>query len=674
MPEIGLWGDMHRLSAGHNQPEDQLRVAPPSSARPTGIVFSAELLEAFPDATVAVDQQGRILQVNSQTEQLFGYRREELVGQTVELLVPERYRQQHHQHRHNFGQQPKVRRMGAGLDLHGRHRDGSEFPVEISLSPVATDQGMVVLSAIRDISDRRQIEQELRRLNDELDRAASQATSRLALIVDSSEDAIIAKDLDGVITHWNKGSERIYGYTAEEAIGRSIAMLVPKDRQDEVPAILQQIRRGESMAHLESIRVAKDGRHLNVVISAAPIRDHGGAILGASVIVRDVTQQKRVEDQFRQAQKMEAVGRLAGGVAHDFNNILGIITACTEFLRDRVQDSGSQAQYVETIKKAAQRGASLTRQLLTFSRKQSIRPRILDLNERLREVSKLLRPLMGDDVEILIVPRADSALVEADPGQFDQVVLNLAVNGRDAMPRGGKLILETATIDFDEHFTRQHPPLTPGRYVMLAVSDNGSGMDAETLAHIFEPFFTNKETGKGTGLGLTTVYGIVQQSKGYIWVYSEPGRGTTFRMYLPSAEHKIGVAHAPEAELVLPRGDGVSVLLVEDDEMMRVLTRQVLKDHGFTVFEAGDGKAALDYVVSHPTRIDLLLTDVVMRGLSGPELVLCLADSHPNLKVIYMSGYAGELIAEHGGLQGNTLLEKPFTRGALLKAIHAALA
>ncbi|HXZ81788.1 MAG TPA: PAS domain S-box protein [Terriglobales bacterium] len=657
-------------SAQRKEPE----LAPEYGGLPTGILLSSALLEAFPDATVAVDQQGIIIQVNSQTEQLFGYPREELIGQTVELLVPDRYRQQHHQHRGNFAQQPKARRMGAGLDLYGRHRGGSEFPVEISLSPVPTDQGMIVLSAIRDISDRRKIEDELRRLNEELDLRATQATSRLALIMDSSEDAIIAKDLNGNITHWNKGAERTYGYTAEEVIGKSITMLAPKDRANEMLDILERMRRGESVEHFESIRVAKDGRHLDVFISVSPLRDSHGTILGASVIARDITQQKRVEDQFRQAQKMEAVGRLAGGVAHDFNNILGIITACTEFLRDRIEAASPPAQYVETIKRAAQRGASLTRQLLTFSRKQTIRPRVLDLNERLREVNKLLRPLMGDDVEILIVPRSESALIEADPGQIDQIVLNLAVNARDAMPRGGKLILETAVMDFDEAFTCQHPPLKPGKYIMLAVSDTGTGMDEETLAHIFEPFFTTKETGKGTGLGLATVYGIVQQSGGYIWVYSEPGRGTTFRMYLPSAEHRISAAEEAEAEVALPKGDGVTILLVEDDDMMRMLTRQTLADQGYTVLEAGDGRAAMGLLASHHQHIDLVLTDVVMRGLSGPELVLRLSDSHPDMKVVYMSGYTGELLGEHDSLHGNTLLEKPFTRTALLKAINGALA
>jgi signal transduction histidine kinase len=422
------------------------------------------------------------------------------------------------------------------------------------------------------------------------------------------------------------------------------------------------------------VRIAKDGRRLDVSISVSPIEDSDGTIVGASAIARNITAQKRAEEQLRQSQKMEAIGRLAGGVAHDFNNILGIITACAEFLRDRVDSGGEAAQYVDTVRKAAERGASLTRQLLAFSRKQVAQPRVLDLNERLKEVSKLVRPLMGDDVEIAIVPRSKSALAEIDPAQLDQVVLNLAVNARDAMPRGGKLVIETSTMDFDGAIADQHRPMPAGRYTMLAVSDTGTGMDRETASRIFEPFFTTKETGKGTGLGLATVYGIVKQAGGHIWVYSEPGRGTTFKTYFPCADQKIGLAPEPATESILPARAGTTILLVEDDEIMRTLTRKMLEENGYNVVAAKDGQVALEVIGSMDGRIDLILTDVVMRGLSGPELVLRVNASHPEIKVLYMSGYTGELIAEHEGLHRSIdLLEKPFTRAALLKSVHSAL-
>jgi CheY-like chemotaxis protein len=361
-------------------------------------------------------------------------------------------------------------------------------------------------------------------------------------------------------------------------------------------------------------------------------------------------------------------------MAHDFNNILGIITACTELLRARIDSKSDIGQCVTNMRKAVDRGASLTRQLLAFSRKNVVQPQVLDLNDRLKDVSKLLRPLMGEDVEIVISPRSEAAIVEADPGQLDQVVLNLAVNARDAMPNGGKFMLETSQVKTDEIFSQMHKPLAAGSYVMLAVSDTGVGMDPATVSRIFEPFFTTKEVGKGTGLGLAMVYGIVQQAGGHIWVYSEPRRGTTFKIYLPSAEHKLGAETKMEEEVLTPRREGVTVLLVEDDELMRQLTRQLLEEHGYRILEAKDGQDALAIARSHSGHIDLLLTDVVMRGLSGPELVSRLNGSRPNMKTVYMSGYTGELIGrEDIAARGIPLLEKPFTRAGLLQTLHQAL-
>ena len=640
-------------------------------------LLSPSLLEAVPDAIVAVNQQGVIVQVNSQTEGLFGYAREELIGQRIETLVPETLREQHRHHRDHFAQQPKARRMGAGLDLRGRRRDGSEFPVEISLSPVPTDDGIVVLSAIRDVSDRKRIEAELTRANQELserrDRQLWEYQNRLSLIVDSSQDAIIGKNLDGIITHWNKGAEYIYGYEASEVIGRSITLLAPPDRQDEIPRILERIRSGERVEHFDTVRVAKDGQHLHVSVSISPIRDASGKIVGASTIARNTTAQRKAEDQLRQSQKMEAVGRLAGGIAHDFNNILGIITMCAELLRTHVTSEELPQELIGHIRDASKRGAALTRQLLAFSRKQPSQPKVLDLNDRLKEVCKLLRPLMGDDVSVMLLPRSELAFVRADPGQLDQVLLNLAVNSRDAMPHGGKFIIETATSEFDEEFVRQHPPMKPGRYVMLAVSDNGTGMSEATRSRIFEPFFTTKEVGKGTGLGLATVYGIVQQSGGHIWVYSEPGRGTTFKVYLPCTDAEAGLAAETERETEFRRGEGTAILLVEDDPVIRGLTRRMLDAQGYSVIEAEDGKSAVAQAQSSPEHIDLVLTDVVMHGMSGPELVLHLMESHPETRFLYMSGYTGELVASHELSEGVTLLEKPFTRASLLSTIQAAL-
>ena len=638
-------------------------------------LLSVSILEAIPDALVAVNQHGFIIQINSQTEALFGYTRDELIGQKIEILVPERLRPQHHDHREHFHRQPKIRRMGSGLDLYGRRRDGSEFPVEISLSPIATGDGMMVLSVIRDISDRKRIEEELRRANEELDRRKTRelrdSQNRLSLIIDSSQDAIIGKNLDGIITHWNKGAEEMYGYTAQEIIGRPITVLAPTDRADEIPGILRKIQAGERVEYFETVRVTKDGRRLNISVSISPIHDADGKIIGASTIARDITAQRKIEDQLQQAQKMEAVGRLAGGVAHDFNNLLGIVTACTELLRNTVPAHG--VEYLDNIREAAKRGASLTKQLLAFSRKQTVQKQLLDLNDRLRDVSKLLEPLMGDDVQIVLSANARSGIIEADPGQLDQVIVNLAVNSRDAMPKGGKLIIETSVLDFDEGFVHDHPSMSAGRYVMLAVSDNGIGMDEATRSRIFEPFFTTKEVGKGSGLGLAMVYGIIKQSGGHILVYSEPGHGTTFKIYFPSAEAKLEDTAPQEAEVLPPKREGVTVLLAEDDAVMRRLTRKMLEQHGYTVLEAEDGTAAMKLMSTNHHSVDLVLTDVVMRGMTGPELVLQLLDRHPTMKVVYMSGYTGELVAQEGLSSSIPLLEKPFTKMDLLKKIDAAL-
>jgi nitrogen-specific signal transduction histidine kinase len=406
-------------------------------------------------------------------------------------------------------------------------------------------------------------------------------------------------------------------------------------------------------------------------ISVSPIHDADGTVVGASTIARDITAQKKTEEQLRQSQKMEAIGRLAGGVSHDFNNLLGIVTACSELLRSKIADPEA-AEYIDNIRDAAKRGAALTRQLLAFSRRQPVQKQLLDLNDRLKQVRKLLAPLMGDDVEIVHQAREGNAIVEADPGQIDQIVLNLAVNARDAMPRGGKLILETGVFDVDEAFARAHPAMSAGCYVMLAISDNGVGMEEATRSRIFEPFFTTKESGKGTGLGLATVYGIVKQSGGDIWVYSELGHGTTFKIYLPSAEQRLVQAPESREDVLPPRRDGVSVLVAEDDRVMRHLTRKMLEEHGYRVLEAEGGAAALNVVSSNAGKIDLILTDVVMKGMTGPELVLKLIDTYPQLKVVYMSGYTGELLTNQQG-NGLRLLEKPFTRASLLQTLDRAL-
>ena len=384
-------------------------------------------------------------------------------------------------------------------------------------------------------------------------------------------------------------------------------------------------------------------------------------------------ERKKLEEQLRQAQKMEAIGQLTGGIAHDFNNMLTVIIGYSELMLQRLKADDPLRSEVEQVKEAGVRASLLTRQLLAFSRKQVLQPRVLDLNAVLTNMDRMLQRLIGEDIDLVTVPAPGLGRVLADPGQIEQVIMNLAVNARDAMPQGGKLTIETANVELDEAYARQHGPVQPGPYVMLAVSDTGCGMDAETQARIFEPFFTTKEVGKGTGLGLSTVYGIVKQSSGDIWVYSEPGRGTTFKIYLPWVEGAVDTVEPGVAPARDVRGSE-TILLVEDDVGIRRLVRQVLAERGYWVLEAIHGTHAIQISEQNTVPIHLLATDLVMPGMSGRELAEHLKPSRPNMKVLFMSGYTDKAIVHHGELDpGTAYLQKPFTPDALARKVREVL-
>jgi len=398
-----------------------------------------------------------------------------------------------------------------------------------------------------------------------------------------------------------------------------------------------------------------------------------GGVSYIHTIARDVTARKQLEAQFLQAQKMEAVGVLAGGVAHDFNNLLNVINGYTELaLEDMAQDSPVRED-LEQVREAGRRAASLTSQLLSFSRKSILNPEILNLNEIIANISPMLRRLIGENIELLTIEKPGLGLINADPGQLQQIVMNLALNARDAMPEGGKLTIETANVEFDEEYIREHPMVKAGPYSMLAISDNGIGMDAATRSHIFEPFFTTKEKGKGTGLGLSTVYGIVKQSNGFIWIYSEPGTGTTFKIYFPRIEGEITKV-AGESK---PNDDFrgfETVLIVEDEKAVRALAARILHERGYNVLEASDGKEALRIVGEYAGKIDLIITDVVMPGMSGRELVSKIEVLHPGIKTLYISGYTDDVIVHHGILDSNVaFLQKPFTNESLARKVREVM-
>ena len=541
--------------------------------------------------------------------------------------------------------------------LKQRRRDGSLIDVELTSHSVSFEGQEAILMLAQDVTEQRQAKSRL---------LASEQKFAKAFHL-SPLGVTISTRTEGRYVDVNETFLEMVGYGRDEVIGKTAFDLHMWANEAERAAWLSKIDRGGSGGMLATTFTTSSGDARSVKVFAEPLELEGVACILA--VTEDVTETKQLETQLRQAQKMEAVGRLAGGVAHDFNNVLGVIGGYAELLHGRTEDPVTQKQLGE-IRIAVDRAASLTRQLLAFSRKQVLQPKALDLNERIRELTKMLRRLIGDDIE-LVVHSADSlACVEADPGQIDQVILNLVVNARDAMPRGGKLVIETANTQLDKNADFQRGSINPGQYVMLAVSDTGEGMGPEVLSHIFEPFFTTKEQGRGTGLGLSTVHGIVNQSGGHIWVASQPGKGSTFKVYLPVVGKPAKVEEEKVESHIVP-GSG-TILLVEDESQMRALMRQLLVDRGYRVLEAADGAEAL--ALAKGADIQLLLTDVLMPNLSGPALADQIQVLHPDIAVIYMSGYTDELLVHHGALQkGVSFLEKPFTSDHLIHSVQTAL-
>ena len=493
------------------------------------------LLESASQGVISIDKTGRIVLVNRRAEEMFGYSREELVGARIEILLPESKRGGHTRERDQYFSTPHTRPMGIGMDLAGLRHNGTEFPVEVSLSYVEFEEGTFAIAFVSDISQRKQL-----------------------------------------------------------------------------------------------------------------------------------------EDQLLHAQKMEAVGRLAGGVAHDFNNMLTVISGYNRMILDELSTLDPLRGYAEEILKAADRAGALTQQLLAFSRRQVMQPRVISVNAVVAQTEKMLRRLIGEDVELLFGLAPDAGNIKADPGHVEQAIVNLAVNARDAMPLGGRMNIETANVHLDENYARTHMGVTPGDFVMIAVSDTGIGMDAETRRRIFEPFFTTKEKGKGTGLGLATVYGIVKQTGGDIWVYSEPGRGTTFKLYFPRVSEPVVESGGPET----PSAGGASetILVVEDEKAVRDLTVRMLERLGYHLLTAASGAEAIAVSRAFSGTIHLLLTDVVMPNMSGRQLADELAVSRPDMKVLYLSGYTENTVLHHGVLDAKVeFLPKPFSREVLSRRIREIL-
>jgi PAS domain S-box-containing protein len=624
------------------------------------------ILDAALDAIVTMDDAGAIVGWNTQAAAVFGWPASAVLGRRLtDTIIPHQHRAAHGRGLAHFlatGEGPILRQR---IEITALHRDGREFPVELAVVPVRQGDTWLFSAFVRDITERKGAEEALRAQRE-----------FLRAVIDANPNLIFVKDWDGKFTLVNQAIADIYGSTVDGLIGKGDADFNPN--REEVEHFLRDDREVMSsqrpkLIPEEPVTNPSTGQTRWFQTVKVPLVEGDGTVRQVLGVATEITQRKALETQFLQAQKMEAVGRLAGGIAHDFNNLLTAILGSADLILEVVGPGHPAREDSEAVRQAALRAAELTRQLLAFSRQQVLAPQQLDLNALIGNVEKMLRRLIGEDIELRTVLAPGLGAVRADPGQLEQVILNLAVNARDAMPEGGKLTLETANVALDEAYATARAVVQPGSYVMLAVSDTGTGMSDATKARVFEPFFTTKEVGKGTGLGLSTVYGIIKQSGGYIWVYSEPGHGTTFKIYLPRVEATVAPA-APSPPPAVALGGAETVLVVEDQAEVRRLTHRVLAARGYRVLVAADGPEALRVAEQHPDPIHLLVTDVIMPGMSGREVALLLSPQRPAMKVLYLSGYADESIVHHGVLEpGIAFLQKPFTVEALARKVREVL-
>jgi PAS domain S-box-containing protein len=540
------------------------------------------------------------------------------------------------------------------------HRDGTWRVLEAigKGSDRNSAVGGFVLNS-RDITERKRAEEALR-----------EANQTLRAVIETSPLAIFSLDLRGYVKSWNRAAEAIFGYSAAEVIDEPLPVIFPDDQADFQNGLELAIR-GHLQEGSEGRFRRKDGSAIDVSLWNAQLRDGTGLITGIFAAVADDTERKRLEEQFRQSQKMEAVGRLAGGIAHDFNNLLTVITGYCQMLMDKLEPDNPMGEDMRQVLKAADRATTLTKQLLAFSRQQVVQPKVLSLDGLIRDMDHILKRIVGEDIELLI--DGNSGHVKVDPGQLEQVIVNLVVNARDAMPRGGKLVIRTTNQDFDQLSAQRPDGLQPGSYVLLTVSDTGVGIDAATRAHLFEPFFTTKERGRGTGLGLSTSYGIVKQNQGEILVQSEPGAGAIFKIYLPRVNDPLETEYKAPTDTKRYHGSE-TVLVVEDEEGVRRVLLGMLQQIGYRVFTAGGAQEAIDLCLSSEVPIQMLITDVVMPKMGGRELAERLRDFAPDLKVLFVSGYTGSAIMHDGVLDAGThFLQKPFTVEQLAGKVREVL-
>jgi PAS domain S-box-containing protein len=618
----------------------------------------AAIVESSDDAIVSKTLDGTVLSWNAAAERIFGYSAQEMVGSSIYKLIPPELHGDERDILARIGQGEHI----AHFETVRRHKNGSLFPIELSISPVRDDSGTIIgaSSIKRDVSERRR---------------ALETSSRLAAIVESSDDAIVSKALDGTVLTWNAAAERIYGYQAAEMVGRSIYDLVPNDLRSEEQSILERVGRGEHVAHYETRRCRKDGTQLDISLTLSPIRGGGGEIIGASSIQRDISERRRAEEALRQAAKMEAIGVLAGGLAHDFNNQLYAVSGFAHFIgRDPGLSPATRQDLIE-LQKVAERMASLTRQLLAFARQQVLSPEVLDLNVAVEETLPMLRRLLGSNTGVELSLSPGPKWVRVDRAQLVQVLLNLVINARDAMPDGGTIEVRTTTHEVrpGRVLDRLKAPVEAGAYAELSVSDTGSGISPEHLPHIFEPFYTTKEVGMGTGLGLATVEGIVGQSGGYIQVDSAPGRGTSIRILLPFAPEPTLKPRSGPAGRRKDKSRG-RILVVEDEDPVRAVVMRTLKEAGFDVLGASNGHEALKELEEIGGAVNVVLSDVVMPGLSGRQFAAELSRRYHQIPIVWMSGHTLEAELQKGQVTPDEpFLHKPIAPELLLDTLAKAM-
>ncbi len=620
------------------------------------------ILESIEEGYYETDLKGTFTFFNDSMRRISGYTRDELMGMNNrDFLTPETAR-------NIYKIFNKVYQTGKPATILGHEfirKDGSKIAIEASASLIkdSEDKPLGFRGIIRDVTEEQKIESEL-----------IQTKNFLRNIFDSSAEGITTTDLHGNIIYMSPRAKHILGYDQNELIGKKIYSLYSNGKEDAKAIMRALTEKGELRSH-ETTFLRKGGKLVETNLSASLLKNDRGETIGTLGIFSDITQEKKLEAQLLQAQKMEAIGTLAGGVAHDFNNILTTIIGNAELMLMATDKDTPLHEGIEEIKTAGERAAALTSQLLAFSRKQITQPKVVDLKRLLADIEKMLTRLIGENIEILIITRPDLWRVEIDPGQMEQAIMNLAVNAKDAMPNGGKITIETANVRLSKPYFADHgiPDEPPGPYVMVSVSDTGIGMDEHIRKHIFEPFYSTKEKGKGTGLGLSTVYGIVKQNRGFIWVYSEPGHGSTFKIYLPRVNGGLKTEKKEQTPVDNLVGTE-TVLIIEDDAPLRDFAKKALQQYGYRVLAAESGEAALRMSKEHKGPIDLVVTDVVMPEMNGKETIERLQPHHPLMKVIYTSGYTDNAIVHFGVLKsGLNFLEKPFSPENLARKVREVL-